>query len=47
MLDLNGKPILEHIINNLSNQGFDRLFISLHYMGDTIKAYFKSGKNLE
>lgn len=44
MLDLNGKPILEHIINNLSNQGFDRLFISLHYMGDTIKAYFKSGK---
>lgn len=44
MLDLNGKPILEHIINNLSNQGFDRLYISINYLGENIKAYFKSGK---
>ncbi len=44
MLDLNGRPILEHIINNLSNQGFNRIHIALHYLGDNIKAYFKSGK---
>lgn len=44
MLEINGRPILEHIIVNLSNKGFNNFYISVHYLKDNIKAYFKDGK---
>ncbi len=45
MLTVGGSPILEHIINNISNQGFSKILISTHYLGSMIKDYFKDGKN--
>ena len=43
MLDLCGKPILEHIIRNLARQGFDQIAVNLHYKADMIKNHFGSG----
>ena len=43
MIVLHGKPILEHIINNLKNSGFTNL-ITTHYLEKIIK-YFGDGKN--
>ena len=45
MLTVAGAPILEHIINNISSQGFSKIVISTHYLGSMIKDYFKNGKN--
>ena len=45
MLTVAGAPILEHIINNISSQGFTKILISTHYLGNMIKDYFKNGKN--
>lgn len=43
MLSLNGKPILEHILIGLKNQGFYNVFISTHYKSEVIEKYFKNG----
>ena len=47
MLDLNGRPILEHIINNLSNQGFNRIHIALREQAIILKHILNQVKNLE
>jgi dTDP-glucose pyrophosphorylase len=44
MLKVYGKPILEIIINNAKKQGFKNFAISINYLGDIIKNYFKNGK---
>lgn len=44
MIDLYGKPILEHIINNLRNCGFKNIIITTHYLEHKIRKYFKDGK---
>ena len=46
MLEIGGKPMLEHIINNLKSQGFRKIFISVNYLSENITSYFKTGKNL-
>ena len=47
MLKVNGIPILELIINNFKNSGFNNFHISVNYKKDEIKKYFKKGeKNL-
>lgn len=43
MLEIAGKPILEHIICNARSQGFSSFCISVHYLADKIKDYFKDG----
>jgi dTDP-glucose pyrophosphorylase len=43
MLRVGGKPILETIIDNLSNQGFKKVFISINYKGDMVADYFGDG----
>ena len=43
MLDVNGKPMLEYIINNLKKHGFNQLAINLHFMPEIIKNYFGNG----
>lgn len=43
MLLVKGKPILEHIIRNLQKQGFGKFIISINYLGNLIKRYFKNG----
>ena len=45
MIILHGKPILEHIINNLKNNGFTNLIITTHYLEHKITKYFGNGKN--
>ena len=45
MIVLHGKPILEHIINNLKNSGFTNLIITTHYLEHKIIKYFGDGKN--
>ncbi|WP_066164094.1 nucleotidyltransferase family protein [Aliarcobacter cryaerophilus] len=45
MLLINGKPILERIIEKLITQGFQNFYISINYLGEQIKDYFKDGSN--
>jgi dTDP-glucose pyrophosphorylase/CBS domain-containing protein len=44
MLEVDGKPILEHIVNNARNFGINNYTISLGYLGDQIESYFGDGK---
>ncbi|MGC8812847.1 sugar phosphate nucleotidyltransferase [Dictyoglomus sp.] len=40
-----GKPIMEHIINLLSEQGFRELTATLYYLPEIIQEYFADGSN--
>lgn len=44
MLPINGKPVLEHLINNLKRQGFEKFYVSTHYLSEVIEQYFQSGE---
>ena len=44
MLKINGKPLLERMILNLSEQGFNHFFISVNYKAEMIKNYFQNGE---
>ena len=46
MLKIDEKPILEIILLKLKKQGFKNFVISLHYMPEKIKSYFKDGKHM-
>lgn len=46
MLEVSGKPILEHILLNAKKQGFKNFMISVNYLSDIIKKYFGSGENI-
>lgn len=46
MLEVYGKPILEHIINNLKSQGFNNILISVNYKKEKIIKFLKNGKDL-
>jgi dTDP-glucose pyrophosphorylase len=45
MLQVAGKPMLEHIIERAKLQGFNRFLISIHYLGHVIETYFGTGEN--
>ena len=44
MVLINGKPILERIMNFYAKQGFTNFYIALGYKGNVIKKYFKKKK---
>jgi dTDP-glucose pyrophosphorylase len=44
MLEVAGKPMLEHILENLVGQGFSRFWICLNYLGEVISGHFGDGK---
>lgn len=44
MLNVGGKPILERIIDEFIDQGFHDFYISVHYLSEKIKDYFKDGQ---
>ena len=44
MLNVGGKPILERILDNFSEQGFKKFYISINYLGQQIKDYFGDGQ---
>lgn len=43
MLDVGGKPMLQHIIERAVVDGFKNFVISLHYLGHMIEDYFGDG----
>ena len=43
MLQVSGKPILEHIIQRANEDGFTNFLISINYLGDMIEEYFGDG----
>lgn len=46
MLELAGKPMLEHIINRAKLEGFNHFIIAIHYLGHMIESYFNDGDRL-
>jgi dTDP-glucose pyrophosphorylase len=44
LLPVNGKPMLEKIIERARSQGFDNFLISINYLGQMIENYFSDGK---
>jgi dTDP-glucose pyrophosphorylase len=45
MLPIAGKPMLQHIIERASSQGFSRFVLSLNYLGDMIRDHFGDGSS--
>lgn len=43
MLEVNGKPMLEHIIEKAISEGFRNFIISIFYLPQIIKDYFEDG----
>jgi len=43
MLPLNGTPILELLIEKLKNEGFDKFYLSIGYLGEKIVSHFGDG----
>lgn len=43
LLKVGGKPILEIILEKFVDEGFQNFFISINYMGDSIRSYFGDG----
>lgn len=46
MLEVSGKPILEHIILNAKSQGFKNFVLSVYYLSESIIDYFGDGSSL-
>lgn len=46
LLKVGGKPMLEHIIENASAEGFGEFIFSIQYLGHMIKEYFGDGSQL-
>ena len=47
MVIVNGKPILEHLIESLKNFNISNIFISVGYLHKKIESYFQKGKNFD
>jgi dTDP-glucose pyrophosphorylase/CBS domain-containing protein len=43
MLQIEGKPILEHIIDRAKANGFSHFVIAVQHLGEQIESYFKDG----
>lgn len=43
LLPVNGKPMLEHIIDRAKAEGFQNFVIAVHYLGHMIEEYFGDG----
>ncbi|MDR2195945.1 MAG: nucleotidyltransferase family protein [Gallionellaceae bacterium] len=46
LLEVGGKPMLEHIIERARADGFHNFLVSLHYLGEMIEEYFGDGRKL-
>ena len=44
MLELGGKPMMEHIIDMFVSDGYTKFMISVNYKSEVIKDYFNDGK---
>lgn len=46
LLQIGGKPILQKIIENARDSGFEEIVICVNYLGDQIRDHFGDGRNL-
>lgn len=44
MIQVAGKPMLEHIIERAKNEGFRRFVLAIHYLGKIIESHFGNGE---
>lgn len=47
MIEIAGKPMLEHIIERFTLQGFTNFYISLNYKAEVIEDYFSNGSKFK
>lgn len=47
LIPVGGKPLLETIIENFKEYGFQKFFLSVNYKAEMIQEYFRSGKSLD
>jgi len=47
LIPINGKTLTEHVINIAKKAGVKEVYLSLGYMSEKIKTYFKDGNNLD
>ncbi len=47
LIEVNGKPLLEHSVNIMEKLGFEEIFINVHYKSDQITSYLKNLNNLK
>ncbi len=45
LLPVKGKPIIEHVIDNLIRQGINHIILSVGYKADKIRKYFSNGSD--
>jgi len=45
LLLVRGKPILQHIIDNLRDEGFSDIVLAINYLGEQIESYFQDGSS--
>lgn len=46
LLKVGDKPIIEHVIGNISNHGVESFFVTINYKSDMVKEHLKDGTNL-
>jgi dTDP-glucose pyrophosphorylase len=44
LLEVGGKPILEHILERARAEGFRQFVLAIHYLGEMIEEYFADGR---
>ena len=47
MIEVGGKPILEHVLYRFRQQGFFKFTIAINYLGESIKRYFGDGSKFD
>jgi len=47
LVDFNGKPMLQGLIERLKKQGFDKLLINVHHFGDLVIDFLKQHNNFD
>ncbi|MES3025482.1 MAG: nucleotidyltransferase family protein [Pseudomonadota bacterium] len=47
MLEVGGKPMLEHIIERAKAEGFHRFVLAIHYLGHMVEEHFGDGRALQ
>jgi len=47
MVEINGKPLLEHILDHLKKYGIRKIILCIGYLGNKIEEYFGDGRKFE
>ena len=45
LVNVNGKPMIEHVLGNIEKAGIKKVFISTHYLAEQISDYFLKREN--